>query len=54
MEVLPTAGAMQLNRIVGAYSRAIVLVATYRTFSVLGGSMAGLPALTVTAAFDAL
>lgn len=28
MEVKPTAGAMQLNRIVGAYSRAIVLVAT--------------------------
>lgn len=28
MEVKPTAGAMQLNRMVGAYSIAIVLVAT--------------------------
>lgn len=28
MDVLPTAGATQLNRMVGAYSNAIVLVAT--------------------------
>jgi hypothetical protein len=30
MEVFPTAGQMQLNRTVGAYSSAIVLVATYK------------------------
>lgn len=33
IDVFPTAGQMQLNRIVGAYSNAIVLVATYELVS---------------------
>lgn len=37
MEVKPTAGAMQLNRMVGAYSIAIVLVATC-TWSMTDGT----------------
>lgn len=54
IEVFPTAGQMQLNRIVGAYSRAIVLEATYNV------SLTGLKntfqqtRLTLTAAFEAL
>lgn len=52
MDVLPTAGAMQLNRIVGAYSNAMVLVATYHIFVSIHGQ--GQEVLTFTAALEAL
>lgn len=56
MEVLPTAGAMQLNRMVGAYSNAMVLVATYHVLSLLvyPRTAQGLEMLTLTAALEAL